>query len=156
MEIFIREALDSDIQSLVICHKKIMEHHINSDTRFTLREGVEQKWYEQISDAVNNPDNLVLVTEYNSLLIGCSYTNIKKGASDFGTQQIGYLFDVFVEPRYRRKGIAGMFLSYSKKWLLERDIHMIETSWSVHSEEALNTWPSLGFVPISISGQLEF
>lgn len=156
MNIDIREAKESDIEELVRCHRQFMEHHINVDKHFTLKAGVEEKWKEQINDSVINSDNLVLIAEVNSNIVGCAYTLIRNGALDFGPEKIGYLCDVFVEPDYRRRGIAKGFLLSSQRWLLKKGIHTIEASWSLHSVEAQNTWPSLGFVPISISGQLEF
>jgi GNAT superfamily N-acetyltransferase len=156
MNVVIREALDSDIEALIRCHKRFMEHHIAGDQRFTLRPGAEEKWNKQIADTIGNWDTLVLVAEVNAIMVGCAYTLIKSGGMDFGPEKIGYLCDVFVEPGYRRLGIARRFLSSAVIWLREKGIHTIEASWSVHSAEARNAWPSLGFVPISVSGQMEF
>jgi GNAT superfamily N-acetyltransferase len=105
---------------------------------------------------LSDPETLVLVAEGNSKIIGCAYTIIKPGALDFGPEKIGYLCDVFVETDFRRLGITRRFLSSTQNWLRAREIFTIEASWSVHSEEAKNTWPALGFVPISISGQMKF
>jgi GNAT superfamily N-acetyltransferase len=156
MDIIICEALINDVDALIKCHSRFMEHHINVDERFNLRSGAEEKWHEQISQAVKNPDILVLVATANSVVVGSAYTLIKAGALDFGPEKIGYLCDVYVEPEFRRKGIARRFLSSALNWLLVKGIHLLETSWSVHSVEAQSTWPSLGFVPISISSQMEF
>ena len=133
-----------------------MEHHINVDKRFTLRFGAEEQWHKQVSEAVESKDTLVLVAETKETIVGCAYIIIKSGAMDFGPEKIGYLCDVFVEPDYRRQGIARRFLTNAKSWLQEKGIHTIEASWSVHSEEAKNTWPLLGFQPISTIGQLDF
>ena len=156
MEILIREASNNDIEALVRCHSRFMEHHINVDKRFKLRTGAEEKWPEQIVEAVESKDTLVLIAETDKAIVGCAYIIIKTGASDFGPEKIGYLCDVFVGSAYRRQGIAKRFLSRSIKWLKEKDIHVIEASWSVYSAEAKSTWPLLGFEPISISGQMEF
>ncbi len=156
MNIIVREAADSDIDALIKCHGRFMEYHINLDQRFTLRRGVEEKWNKQISDELKNSDTLVLVAEENEVVVGCAFILIKNGAMDYGPEKIGYLCDVFVEPNYRRLGIAKRFLSYSLKWLRAKGIHTIEASWSLYSIEAKITWPELGFVPISVSGQLEF
>ena len=43
MEILIREAVKTDIEMLVQCHGKFMEHHINVDKHFALRPGAEKK-----------------------------------------------------------------------------------------------------------------
>ena len=156
MDFTVRKALVSDIDVLVQCHKRFMEHHINIDKRFLLRQGVEKNWKKQILDSLNDPFTLILVAEVDSIIAGCSYTIIKNGAKDFGPEKIGYLCDVFVEPDYRRQGIAHQFLSAAQKWLQENEINTIEASWSVHCVEAQNCWRSLGFIPLSTSGRLEF
>lgn len=156
METIIREAVIDDIEALIRCHNRFMEHHITRDKRFTLRAGSKEKWDGQISDSVKDPDTLVLVAENKTIVVGCAYAIIKSGALDFGPEKIGYLCDVYVDPDYRREGIAKRFLTTVLNWLKERGITTIEASWSVHSTEAQKTWPSLGFIPISISGQLEF
>ena len=156
MEILFREASNNDIEALVRCHSRFMEHHINVDKRFKLRSDAEEKWPEQIAEAVGNKDTLVLIAEVDKTIVGCAYIIIKSGALDFGPEKIGYLCDVFVERGYRRNGIAKRFLSLSLKWLREKGIHTIEASWSVYSAEAKSTWPLLGFEPISMSGQMKF
>ncbi len=156
MEIVVREAVITDVEALIRCHNRFMEHHITGDKRFTLRAGAKEKWREQISEWVGNPDTLVLVAENKTIVVGCAYTIIKSGALDFGPEKIGYICDVYVDPDYRRQGIAKRFLTTAQNWLQKRGITIIEASWSVHSTEAQKTWPSLGFKPMSISGQLEF
>jgi GNAT superfamily N-acetyltransferase len=156
MEISIREAVADDLDALIRLHGLFMEHHVACDDRFTLRSGVTEKWRERISAAVDDPETLVLVAVEGTDFVGCAYTLIRPGAMDFGPDRIGYLCDVFVEPRYRRNGIARRFLSASQSWLREREIHTIEASWAVGSDEAQCTWPSLGLTPISIRGKMEF
>lgn len=156
MDISIREAVGKDLDTLVRFHGLFMEHHVGCDERFTLRSGEQEKWRERISAAVEDADALVLVAAEDTDLVGCAYTLIRPGAMDFGPDRIGYLCDVFVEPRYRRNGIARRFLSSSQSWLREREIHTIEASWAVGSDEAQCTWPSLGLTPISIRGKMEF
>nr|MCU0344259.1 GNAT family N-acetyltransferase [Ignavibacterium sp.] len=133
-----------------------MDHHIANDVRFTLRTGASDKWSEQIISAIKDPNTLVLVAQHKTEIIGCAYIIIKSGSLDFGPEKIGYICDVYVDKSYRRLGIAKRFLSEAIAWLKIREIHTLEASWSVHSEEAKKTWPALGFVPISISGQMQF
>lgn len=156
MDFIIRKAAESDIEALVRCHKSFMEHHINVDERFTLRSGADKKWEEQILNSLKDTDTLILVAESDSIIAGCAYTIVKKGAEDFGSEKIGYMCDIYVEPDFRRQGIARQFLETAKKWLKERDINTIELSWAVRCVEAQNTWRALGFIPLSISGQMEF
>jgi ribosomal protein S18 acetylase RimI-like enzyme len=154
--IAIREATNNDIEALIRCHARFMDHHTAVDKRFSLKPGAEDKWSEQISEAVNNTDSLVLVADDKGFIAGCAYVIIKAGAPDFGHDETGYLCDVYVYPDYRRKGIARSFLTAAKKWLIEKDIHTIEANWSVYSSEAQKTWSALGFNPFSTTGQLEF
>lgn len=156
MDFAIRNATEADLEALVQCHKSFMDHHINVDKRFTLRPGVEENWKEQIMVSLNNPGTLILVAEVDSKIAGCAYIMIKEGAMDFGSEKIGYLCDVFVEPDCRRQGITREFLATSCKWLQERGINTVEVNWSVHCVEAQNTWRALGFIPLSISGRMDF
>lgn len=156
MEYEIKEAVSGDLEALILCHSRFMQHHISIDRRFALKSGAEDKWGKQISEAIGHPDTLVLVAKKGSAVVGCAYTIIKSGSADFGPDKIGYLCDVYVEPEHRRKGVARRFLSAAKTWLQGKGIHIIEASWSVKSTEAVNTWPSLGFKPLSVSGQLGF
>ena len=156
MDIVVREAKETDLQALIACRKRFMEHHIANDIRFTLREGEPEKRDEQIISAIKDSDTLVLAAEKGRTFIGCAYVIIKSGAVDFGPEKIGYICDVFVEKEYRRAGIAKQFLSRGMDWLRQRGISTIEASWSVHSDEAKKTWPALGFEPISITGQRQY
>lgn len=156
MDYIVREAADDDIEALIRCHKNFMEHHINIDKRFTLRDGVEENWKEQILNSIQDPETLVLVAESEKIIAGCSYTIIKKGAADFGPEKIGYFCDAYVEPDFRRQGIARQFILTSEKWLQGKGINTIELCWSVHCVEAQNTWRALGFAPLSITGRIEF
>lgn len=156
MDIAIREAVPGDIDALKTFHDLFMEHHARCDDRFALRSGEPDRWRERICAAVEDAETLVLVAEESGQYVGCAYTLIKPGGPDFGPEKIGYLCDVFVVPEYRRHGLARRFLSLSQDWLRRRGIHTIEASWAVGCLEARGTWPGLGFVPMSVSGRLEF
>ncbi len=96
MRVNVREAVKSDIEALIRCHKEFMEHHIKRDKRFALKEGAAERWTDQIIEAVNNPDTFVLAAEDEGTIVGCAYTIIKSGAVDFGPEKIEYLCDVYV------------------------------------------------------------
>jgi len=156
MDIVIREAVADDLEPLIRLHDLFMAHHAARDDRFALRPGAPDAWYERIAAAVADPDVLVLLAEADHAPVGCAYTLIRPGALDFGPVRIGYLCDVFVAPACRRRGIARRFLASTRTWLLGRGIQTIEASWAVASDEARLTWPDLGFVPLSVSGRLDF
>jgi GNAT superfamily N-acetyltransferase len=156
MMIKIRKANISDVESLFRCHDYFMEHHIKRDKRFTLKTGAKEKWIDQITESVKDPCTLVLAAENQSVIVGCAYVIIRKGAIDFGPEKIGYLCDVYVGPDFRRQGIARRFLLFAQEWLRENGINTIEASWSPNSTEAAHTWSALGFIPLSVSGQLKF
>jgi hypothetical protein len=46
MDIIVREAVQGDLEALVLCHSRFMEHHISVDKRFTLRSNARDKWEE--------------------------------------------------------------------------------------------------------------
>ena len=155
-EITIREAVAGDVDALVRLHALFMDHHADRDPRFKVRPGASGAWRERLAAAVDDPETLVPVAVVGSDCVGCAFTLIRPGAMDFGPERIGYLCDVFVEPEFRRRGLARRFLDLSVDWLRERDIHTVEASWAIGSREARSTWPRLGFVPMSTSGRLEF
>ena len=156
MEILIRSAVMGDLDDLLRRRAEFMSHHIARDARFTLRPGAEDAWPEQIRRAIDDPDSLVSAAIAGPDLVGCAYTLIRPGAMDYGSERIGYLCDVFVDPDHRRSGLARRFLEVSVDWLRERGIGTIETTWAICSQEACSTWPGLGFVPISTCGRIEF
>ena len=153
MEVTIQPAIASDLENLVIFHDLFMKHHIACDERFTLRSGAEENWESIITTALDDPETLVLIAVAGKRPVGCAFTLIKPGAMDFGDERIGYLCDVYVEPEFRRHGIARRFLESSEDWLRTIGIRTLEASWAVSCREAAGTWLELGFEPLSVTGR---
>ena len=153
MEVTIQPAIKSVLENLVIFHDLFMKHHITCDERFTLRIGARDNWKSIITTALNDPDTLILVAVAGKRPVGCAFTLIKPGAMDFGDERIGYLCDVYVEPEFRRHGIARRFLESSEDWLQTKGIRTLEACWAVSCREAAGTWPGLGFEPLSVTGR---
>ncbi|MBU1071627.1 GNAT family N-acetyltransferase [bacterium] len=153
MEIRIRSATEADLDTLVEFHRLFMAHHATGDARFALRPGAADGWRAEIARALADPDVLALVAEAAGEPVGCAFTLLKPGARDFGDERIGYLCDVYVVPAWRRSGVARKLLARTENWLQDRGIGTLEASWALGSREAADSWPALGFAPLSVTGR---
>ena len=63
----------------------------------------------------------------------------------YHTQRIGLIGPCFVNPMYRRRGIATAMVKTVESWLKEKQVSYVDVIWDQGNREAECFWRKLGF-----------
>ena len=103
-----------------------------------------------INSLENNPQEIVVVAEENSKLVGFLCIQIKKSFcyDDYSPE----ITELYVTPEYRRKGLASNMMEFAKTYCNQTyPIHKLELYTGEKNITAQTFYKSLGY-----TGKLEF
>lgn len=137
----IRRATNSDLPQLA----KFLQILVDAERPFdpTLKEG--EIFYYDIQDLLLDQKTEVLVVAYNNEVVGCGYAQIREAKEYEQHEVFGYLGFMFVDEKFRGKGINKLLLSDLKNWLLTKDIKEVRLEVYHDNEAAVRAYEKAGF-----------
>jgi len=140
-----RPAKPTDIPGITALWLEFMDVHAAIDPRFPLSEDAEQKFQSYINQVLADQNAFVLVAEADSSLLGYCLARVSQHPAVFTKQTYGYINDLFVTSRQRRKGIGQALFEATATALYNRGIPDLEVSLVPRNEIASSFWRKLGF-----------
>lgn len=131
------DALMVLLEEMVIYHAKI-DRYYKSFREYSGLRAEAESW-------LSNKDMRVLVAEDNGGLIGYAQVSVEDAPTYAAVKKIGVVYDMFVLPPYRRKGIAEMLFNEAMDWFGSKKIKNIELSVDARNAAGVKYWESLGF-----------
>lgn len=107
----IRPATPADTPRILPLVNKICSLHAERDPeRFAVRADVLAKYEAWLPIRATDPRSVLLVAEHNNDLIAYTVGTVEPEVPIFWIPECGFLHDLWVEPAYRRQGIAAQLL----------------------------------------------
>ena len=103
----------------------------------------------------NDPYKRAFVAEIEREVVGYVLGAVVDLHPDlFQHVESGYIADIYVDPAYRRRGIARMLLDAIRGWLAEQGVQHIE--WQVAATNPAGTafWEAVGGRPVMVRMRL--
>ncbi|SFM45816.1 Ribosomal protein S18 acetylase RimI [Paenibacillus sp. 1_12] len=136
-----RRAVVDDIPSIAALKYKMLEetgmaHRLLPDFHQMVDEDYRQFYHSGTAQH--------FVVERDSQIIACAGAFIKDDAPYryLKLRSYGFIADVYVEPQFRRQGLAKALTNATLDWFAERNIRLFRL---VASDEARPLYESLGF-----------
>lgn len=107
----------------------------------------DAEWQSRLDLKLRALDALPLVAEMDGQLVGIAWGLIHKP-----DLRIAHIYQMWVSPALRGKGIAKSLLSEIKAWAIGRGCDLMALAVTANNEAAVNLYKSSGFVA---TGQLE-
>lgn len=142
MEIKIRPAKRSDIKAIDELQNKLAIYE-RPFTPTIKKEG-KIKYYDT-EKLISSDKILLLVAEKNGEVVGCCFGEIRKKEEWAANKFHGYIQMLFVEEKYRTKGIGRLLIDKIMKWLKEKNIKDIRLRVYDKNTKAIDFYKSLGF-----------
>lgn len=98
----------------------------------------------------NKKEHTKFLAEENGKIVGFIGGNIEKKNKFYKTRRIGAIYDLFVEEKYRGKGIGTKLIKKFILWLKANKIKLIELDVSPKNKTAIKLYERLGFKESSI------
>lgn len=89
--------------------------------------------------------NFVLVAEAQGRIIGFIYCMTQKKPIVYKVKKLGYIRDLFVLPKYRKKGIAKLLIQEVEKEFKKRKLKHIALDVLVGNKQAIKVYKKIGF-----------
>lgn len=151
----IRKANLNDIEQVTKYGIALLEQHSHFDPYFTPTKTADKVYRNFLEKSLSADDRFLLVAEKNGKLIGYTAAEIQARSPIFQITKNGYINDVFVEPEYRKLGIARKFLTELKGWFQSKDIDYVELSVLTKNEIGKKAWAKFGFDAYEIKERVE-
>lgn len=129
--------------------KNLNDSYFDSNAAILHRE-LHKKFYNHLSELLNNAEALVIVSKDNDIITGFAIgTIITCRVPDFisKVKKVGYIDEVHVIPAYRRQGLLKRMEYELLYFFKENNVEYVELSYFNSNYEAKKSWESLGYKP---------
>src|SRR5882724_8430813 len=106
----IRKANKKDLDALVTLISKLRDYHRRLDRSFKTGRAFRADARKYLKKDLASKNSLILVAEDSGKLTGCCVGRITKPSKVFLYARFGFIFDIYIEPRYRRQRIGQKFM----------------------------------------------
>lgn len=146
MDVTIRKATLKDIEILDSLQNKLGQHEKKFHPMIKKKGKIRYHTLKDFRELIKSKNALVLIAEINGKVIGSGFCRILKNTADWSIyDKRAIIRQVFVEEKYRRKGIGGKIIEKLVEWLHKRKIYDIRVMVLSENSNAVNAYLKYGF-----------
>lgn len=143
MGIIIRNAEEKDRDILVKLHEKFIGELVLVNPEIYKPRKQKSNFLGNFQKVMKSYD--ILTAEIGGEVVGYLFGNVKEKAYFFEFENAGYISEVYVTPKHRKKKIASMLIEEIIKRYKERGVNIIELTVSSKNGPAISVWEKYGF-----------
>lgn len=144
----IRPATTQDVPGVLPMVQKIVDKHTAMDTaRFATLDDVVDRYARWLPQRVSDERSVFLVAEDETLpaLAGFIIAGIEENVPIYRVDEFGFVFDLWVEPQYRRGGVARALMLETLRRFERIGVKQVRLETAAPNEAARKLFASLGF-----------
>lgn len=137
MQYILRKATLSDLDSISPLFNSYRVFYGQSDNLLGSRKF--------ISDRLGNDESTIIIAEdlHNNAV---GFMQLYPTFSSIAARKSLILNDLYVDKRYRKKGIGEMFINFAKKYAMEIGVSSLSLETKIDNKIAQNLYEKLGFL----------
>jgi ribosomal protein S18 acetylase RimI-like enzyme len=112
--------------------------------KLTLKEHGEEALMKSIKKMLNTI-NFIAIAHQNEEVVGFGHANIRLIPEYLEGDKIGFVTHLYVQPSYRKRGVASKLLHILEEQLKKNGINIIELEILVQNIGAIQFWESEGY-----------
>lgn len=145
-QIIIRPVEPRDQEALARMWQALSEYHVAIDSRMpVMAHGAPQAYASRVMDVRDDPSTCALVAEAGGVVVGYILGAVIDLTPDlFEHEDVGFIADIYVEPAYRRRGIARQLFHTVCDWFADRGVRHVEWQVAVANQDARRFWEAVG------------
>lgn len=154
----IRRAKQSDIPEVLPMVGKICALHETWDSaKYGFLPNPEQRYESWLGKLVKSDRNVFLVAEdeTNQKLTGFLAATIEEEIPIYRLQEFAFIHDLWVEPEYRRSGVARQLVMEAMEQLQKLGVGQIRLDTAAINETARKLFSECGFRPSTVEMLIE-
>jgi glucosamine-phosphate N-acetyltransferase len=153
--IIVRPAKIKDLSEIVKMKVRLLKYEASLDTYWTGKKNVKDTFYKIYKASINSKKNKLLVAEENNKIVGFGYASLIKN-DILKTKVHGHINDMFVDKRYRRRGIAGKILQSFFEWFKKNGIKYAVLNVVSKNKIGYKAWTKYGFEDFVVRKRITF
>ena len=139
--LIIRKALLTDFPTLLLFEQGV----INAERPFDPTLKTEQTTYYDLHQMITAPHIELLVAEIDGRLVGSRYARIETSKPYLQHKQHAYLGFMYVEPKYRGRGINKAIMDALEGWAIQQGITEMHLEVYDENTAAIKAYEKCGF-----------
>jgi ribosomal protein S18 acetylase RimI-like enzyme len=154
-DITIRPVAPPDEDAIARLWQALTDYHVHLDPRLpTSTPGAAENYAARLLERRDDPYTQAFVAEVGGQVVGYILGAIIELQPDlFEYTDSGFIADVYVDPAYRRRGIARQLVETLAAWFAERGVFLVEWQVAARNPDAIHFWESVGGQPLTIRMQ---
>ena len=143
-DVVIRDAKTSEVDAIADLALRLKRLNGEFDPMFQVRDDAEEKLREYLTEAIDNPERIVLVAVAGEKVVGM----VKADLVDrlfYVPKTKGEIVEFYVLPEYRRKGLGEEFLDHIIRRLNQEGADIIAAEFPALNEIAVSFYEKQGF-----------
>lgn len=145
----IRTAEEKDIQKLARFRLSLQEHMEGLNPGIlSLSHGDRKSLPNRYRQWIADPMRCVVCAELESGELAGMAVALVIEQTDWSPPRVGRIDDVWVEKKYRRKGVTRQLINHLLNFFSRHNVSTIALDFLSGNEEAESTWKSFGFKTI--------
>ena len=146
-DVIIRRAADADVVALGRLGAVLLRTHYGFDQQRFMAPGDDPEegyaWF--LGTQLHAADVAVFVAEHQGSVVGYIYAGIEPQSWQQLREESGFIHDVVVDERGRRRGLAGRLVEAAVEWLASRGMPRVLLWTAAQNDDAQRVFARLGF-----------
>lgn len=142
----IRPATSADVPAVLPLVRSICDFHCAMDPeRFAFRPDILEKYERWLPQRAADPRSVFLVAEHAGRIVGAIVATIEPEIPIYRITEIGWIHDVWVEPAWRKRGVARALVSGATERLRAIGVAQVRLETARANDAARALFASCGF-----------
>jgi phosphinothricin acetyltransferase len=142
----IRKAKRKDLDEIIGLHNALIRHLSKvNPKRYILNKKVAEEFKSKLLKILKTKKAIIYVTEKNNKILGYSIGIIRKYPSFVKLKNYGELYEVSINPKFRRIGMGSKLALKTIDFFKSKKIKIVEGLVDFRNQIAINAWSKLGF-----------
>ncbi len=141
MELRLREALDSDLPTLLAMEQGLVRDERPYDP--TIRP--DPVYYHDLPALLSDPHSRVVVVEADKTVVACGFATRRVPRHYLDHDAYAYMGLMYTHPDFRGRGINGQIVADLKAWAVSRGLLEMRLTVYYDNEPALRAYEKAGF-----------
>ncbi len=150
MDISIRKANDADLKVVQDLNYKLFLWDFDRDPTLNINWPHEEPGRSYFVRRISGEHGVCFVAEYDGKLIGYAAGSVEKEISPIATILRGELENIYVEEKFRSKGVGKLLTNALVDWCQQQGAQAMTVSAYFYNEAAVEFYKACGFKPLEL------
>lgn len=141
----IRRARPSEREALLAMWLRLIDHHRRLDPAYPVPGSLRLGLHSELDRGLGRPGCAIWLALCGDAPVGFSFAEVEAGAPRGDQTAVGWIHELWVEPDWRRRGVAAALVERARAFLAEQQGGRVAVRVEAANQDALAFWRAQGF-----------